>query len=364
MAGNTIGKAFRVTTYGESHGIAVGATVDGCPAGLPLGNKDIQIELDRRRPGTSDITSKRKEGDRVEILSGIFDGITTGTPIQMMAYNLDADASAYANLVNHPRPGHADLTYLAKYGRRDHRGGGRASGRETVGRVMGGAVAKKLLELTHGIQIVGHSIQIGEIRSKADEDFDSILKAEDNKVRCADPVKAEEMIQAIKSAGEEGDSLGGVVRIVARGVPAGVGEPVFDKLDAEIAKALMSIGSVKGVEFGAGFDIANLKGSEANDPIMVVDGSPRLLTNRAGGILGGISTGNDIEVRFVIKPTSSISKVQHTLDILSMQDVEIKITGRHDPCIVPRIIPVAVSMVAIVLVDLMIRGSFISSSKI
>jgi chorismate synthase len=364
MVGSTIGKTFRVTTFGESHGIAVGATVDGCPSGLELTREDVQREMDRRRPGTSDLVSKRKEKDKVDILSGLFEEKTTGTPIQMIVYNLDADSSAYESLINHPRPGHADLTYALKYGRRDHRGGGRASGRETVGRVMGGAVAKKLLAQTHGIRVAGHTLRIGGIEAGSSPDFESIMGADDNPVRCTDAGRAEEMIQAIKNASEEGDSLGGVAQVVARGVPAGVGEPIYDKLDAEIAKALVSIGSVKGVEFGAGFELAGMKGSESNDQITVVNGSPRLVTNRSGGVLGGISTGDDIVANFVVKPTSSISKVQQTLDMLTMEKAEIRTSGRHDPCIVPRIIPVAESMVAIVLADLMLQGGFIPPSRI
>ncbi len=344
--------------------MAVGATVDGCPAGLALNEDDVQLELDRRRPGTSDIVSQRKERDRVQILSGVFEGTTTGTPIQMIVYNIDVDSSSYTSLVDHPRPGHADLTYTLKYGRRDHRGGGRASGRETVGRVMGGAVAKKLLGITHGIQIVGHALRIGDVEVPTDQDFASIIKAEENEVRCADSETAQRMIGAIRAAAEEGNSVGGVAQVIARGVPAGVGEPIYDKLDAEIAKALMSIGSVKGVEFGAGFQVAGMKGSEANDPITAIGGSPRLLTNKAGGVLGGISTGNDIVVSLAVKPTPSISMVQQTLDLISMKDVEVRISGRHDPCIVPRIIPVAESMVAIVLADLMIRGGFLKPNKI
>ncbi len=364
MSGDTIGQAFRVTTYGESHGLAVGATVDGCPAGLPLTDEEVQQELDKRKPGTSDLVSRRKEEDRVRILSGLFEDQTTGTPISMIVYNLDVDSSSYEPLTNRPRPGHADLTYALKYGRRDHRGGGRSSGRETVGRVMGGAVAKKLLLHTHGIRVAGHTLQIGKVKATADADFEALLKAQHNEVRCADEAKAIEMAQAIRAASESGDSVGGIAQVIAKGVPAGVGEPVFDKLDAELGKAILSIGSVKGVEFGTGFGVAEMKGSESNDPIASIDGSPRLLTNRAGGILGGISTGNDIVVRFAVKPTPSISLVQHTLDMVSMNDVEIRISGRHDPCIVPRIIPVAESMVAIVLADLMIRGGFINPSRI
>jgi len=364
MAGNMIGRAFTVSTFGESHGVALGATVDGCPAGLELAREDIQDELDRRRPGTSDLVSQRAEKDRVEILSGVFDDMTTGTPIHMAVYNTDVDSSSYASLVDRPRPGHADLTYRMKFGHRDYRGGGRASGRETVSRVMGGAVAKKLLSATHDITIIGHAIEIGGVVASEDPDFDSLVGSRDNPVRCADPEAAERMEEAIRSASEEGDSVGGIVGIVARNVPLGVGEPVFGKLDAELAKSLVSIGSVKGVEFGAGFRSARMAGSESNDAIAEIDGKPRLITNNAGGVLGGISTGNDLVVRIAVKPTPSISVAQRTLDMVTKQDVEIKISGRHDPCIVPRIVPVAESMVAITLADLMIRGGFIDPSRI
>jgi chorismate synthase len=364
MSGNTFGTAFRVTTFGESHGLAVGATVDGCPAGLPLSKEDIQVELDRRRPGTSAIVSSRKEKDQVEILSGVLDGTTIGTPIEMLVYNLDVDSSSYVNLENRPRPGHADLTYQLKYGKRDHRGGGRASGRETVGRAMGGAVAKKLIGSTHGIQVAAHAIQIGSIRADVGNDLQTALNGLSSEVRCADPGASEKMVSDIEKAAQEGDSLGGIVQVIASGVPAGVGEPVFDKLDAQLAKALMSIGSVKAVEFGAGMGFAGMRGSDANDAITAVDGSARLMTNRSGGVLGGISTGNDIVINFAVKPTPSISKVQQTLDLLTMDSVEIRITGRHDACIVPRIVPVAESMVAVTLADMMIRGGFINPSRV
>ena len=364
MSGNTFGRDFRVTTFGESHGLALGVTVDGCPAGLPLSEEDVQRELDRRRPGASDLSSARRERDAVQILSGVYEGTTTGTPIQMLVFNVDVDSTAYADLINRPRPGHADLTYELKYGRRDHRGGGRSSGRETVSRVMGGAVAKKLLAFTHGIRIAGHTVQVGDIKAPPQADFEAILQADRSPVRCADQETSERMAEAIRSVAEEGDSLGGVVEVVATGVPPGVGEPVFEKLDAQIAAALMSIGSVKGVEFGAGFDLASMRGSEANDPIVMVNGSPRLASNRAGGILGGISTGNDIVVRLAVKPTPSISKIQETVDLLTGENVEIRISGRHDPCTVPRMVPVAESMVAIVLADMMIRGGFIHPARI
>jgi len=364
MSGNTFGKTFRVTTFGESHGLAVGATVDGCPAGLPLEKDDVQFELDRRRPGTSTVVSSRKEKDQVEILSGVFEGSTMGTPIQMLVYNLDVDSSPYSSIASKPRPGHADLTYEIKYGKRDHRGGGRASGRETVGRVMGGAVAKKLIKTTHGAEVLARAIQIGPVNTVSEPDFEAARRGLSSEVRCGDPDASARMVEAIETAASEGDSLGGIVQVMARGVPAGLGEPVFDKLDARLAGALMSIGSVKAVEFGAGMAFAGMRGSDANDAITSINGSAGLVTNRAGGILGGISTGNDIVINFAVKPTPSISKAQDTLDLLTMDSVEIRITGRHDACIVPRIVPVAESMVAMTLADVMIEGGFINPGRI
>ncbi|MBU7005036.1 MAG: chorismate synthase, partial [Theionarchaea archaeon] len=263
------------------------------------------------------------------------------------------------------RPGHAEYTYFLKYGEAaDWCGAGRASGRETVGRVMGGAVAKKLINTTHGIQVAAHAIQIGPVRADIENDLETALNGLSSEVRCSDPEASEKMVSAIEQAAQEGDSLGGIVQVIASGVPAGVGEPVFDKLDAQLAKALMSIGSVKAVEFGAGMGFAEMRGSDANDAITAMDGSARLLTNRSGGILGGISTGNDIVINFAVKPTPSISKVQQTLDLLTMDSVEIRITGRHDACIVPRIVPVGESMVAMTLADMMVRGGFINPSRV
>ncbi len=364
MAGNRIGEAFILTSYGESHGVALGATVDGCPAGLALTEEDIQSELDLRRPGTSDLVSKRKERDRVSILSGIFDDKTIGTPINMIVYNSDVDSRSYNSLLNRPRPGHADLTYELKYGHRDHRGGGRSSGRETVSRVMGGAIAKKLLRTTHSIEILGHALEIGGVRGREDPDFEYLKDCRDSEIRCADSEIGSDMRDAIKKAAEEGDSVGGIVQVITRNVPPGVGEPVFEKLDAAIARAIVSIGAIKGVEFGAGFDMSKMRGSEANDSIVQVGGSPRLITNKAGGVLGGISTGNNLVVNVAVKPTPSISMAQTTIDLLTEEQVEIKISGRHDPCIVPRVIPVAESMIALVLADLMIRGGFIDPVKL
>ena len=318
---NTFGTNFRITTFGESHGKAVGAVIDGCPAGLALSEEDIQPLLDRRRPGTSPLTSPRKEADKVEILSGIFEGRTTGTPIAVMVRNEDEHSGDYDALREVFRPGHADFTYQAKYGIRDHRGGGRSSGRETVGRVAAGAIALKLLA-GKGITITG---KIAEVHGKTT------------------PEEIEREILAAKNAG---DSVGGIVEITARGCPTGLGDPVFGKLDSAIAGAMMGIGAVKGVEIGDGFAVAGKFGSENNDP-MTKDG---FASNHAGGILGGISSGQDIVVRIAVKPTPSIAKVQKTRDIHG-NVVDITVGGRHDPCIVPRIVPVAEAMLALVLAD-------------
>jgi chorismate synthase len=356
MSGNSFGQLFRVTTWGESHGEALGVVVDGCPSGLELAEEDIQHELDRRRPGVSAITTERKEADMVKILSGVFNGKTLGTPISMLVWNKDIDSSVYEPLKDIARPGQADCSYQLKYGIRDHRGGGRASGRETVARVAAGAIAKKILT-GQAVQVIGHVVEIGGIRARK-VNVDEITKnAESNAVRCADLEAAKSMEALIKEVKEEGDSVGGIVEVLALDVPGGLGEPVFDKLDAELAKALMSIGAVKGVELGAGFDAAKLKGSKMNDEFYIEKGGRiRARTNNAGGVLGGISTGEPIVCRLAVKPTSSIAKPQRSVDMQKMEDVEIRITGRHDPCICPRLVPVAEAMVALVLVDSMMRA--------
>ena len=355
MSGNSYGTLFRVTTWGESHGEALGVVVDGCPSGLELSEEDIQHELDRRRPGVSALTTERKEADTVRILSGVFEGKTLGTPISMLICNRDVDSSPYESLKDIARPGQADFTYQQKYGIRDYRGGGRASGRETVARVAVGAIAKKLLR-NHGIQIIGHVVAIGGIRARTVSADEITSNAERNPVRCADLEAAQSMEALIKRVKDEGDSLGGIVEVCALGGPAGLGEPVFDKLDAELAKALMSIGAVKGVEIGAGFDAARLKGSEMNDEFYLEAGRIRTRTNNAGGILGGISTGEPIICRIAVKPTSSIAKPQRSVDMNTMKEVELRIKGRHDPCICPRMVPVAEAMVALVLADALMQA--------
>ena len=363
MGGNTFGKIFRVSTFGESHNVAVGVVVDGVPAGMPLSEADIQRELDRRRPGQSILTSPRKERDKVEILSGVFQGKTLGTPICMLVRNLDVDSVPYEAIKAKPRPGHADLAYWLKFGHVDYRGGGRAAARETVGRVAAGAIAKKLLA-AHDVEIVGHTVEAAGIVVERELSPDEIRKnVEKNPMRCADPKVADQMKEAVIKAVAEGDSTGGVVEVRALGVPAGLGDPVFDKLDAEIAHALMSIGSVKAVQIGAGCEFARMRGSEANDPIVLHGEKITAKTNKAGGVLGGISTGMPIVTRITVKPTPSITKPQRTVDLTQMEETEIELKGRFDPNICPRIVPVAEAMLALVIVDHMLRSGKIDPDK-
>jgi chorismate synthase len=350
MAGNTFGKLFRVTTWGESHGPAIGAVIDGCPPGLALNAADIQEELEKRRPGKGGATSPRKEPDQVEILSGVFEGVTTGTPLSLIIYNRDAHSRSYDHLQEIFRPGHGDYSYLRKYGVRDHRGGGRASARETAARVAAGAVARKLLA-GQGIEVIAYTVALGGILA-AKRDLAAITA---NRLFCPDEEAAIRMEARIEEVKEAGDSLGGIVEIVARGCPAGLGEPVFDKLDAALAQALMSIGAVKGVEIGSGFEAARLTGSQNNDPI-----TPEgFASNNAGGILAGVSSGSDIVARVAVKPIPSISREQQTVN-LANEPVTIKIGGRHDISAIPRIIPVCEAMVALTLADHLLRQSAIT----
>lgn len=346
MAGNSFGEIFRITTFGESHGPATGVIVDGCPAGLPISIDYIQEKLDRRRPGQSDLVTPRNEKDQVHILSGVFDEYATGTPIAMVIYNKDVRSQDYDNLKNLFRPGHADYTYFKKYGIRDYRGSGRASARETAARVAVGAIATKFLELNN-ISIVGYLIAAGKIKAHKRD----LSVIDSNKVRCPDTSAAHLIESYILELKESGDSIGGVVEVIAKGVPAGLGEPVFDKLNADLAKALMSINAVKGVEIGDGFACSELKGSENND-VMTPDG---FVSNHAGGILGGISNGNDIIARVAIKPASSITRSQKTVSI-DNEPVEFSISGRHDPCVAIRAIPVVEAMMAITLADHLLRA--------
>ena len=347
---STFGRIFKITTWGESHGPALGVVIEGCPAGLELDIEDIQKELNRRRVGQSKVTSPRDEKDRADILSGVFEGVTTGAPISLITYNADQRSKNYDNLRDVFRPGHADYTYWAKYGHRDHRGGGRSSARETWGRVAAGAIAKKVLA-TAGVDVFAFTREIGGIVM---ETFNRD-EIEQNLVRCPDPKAAENMVAIIEQVKADNDSLGGVVEVRAIGVPVGLGEPTFDKLDALIGQAMLSIPATKGVEIGAGFAIARDRGSEANDAFEIRDGRIRAVSNNAGGTLGGISTGEDIVVRVAIKPTSSISREQRTVDVHGVPQT-LLVEGRHDPSVVPRAVPVVESMLALVLVDLLLMN--------
>jgi len=341
MPGSSFGEAFRITTFGESHGGAVGVVIDGVTPGVELAAEEIQVQLDRRKPGQSDLTSPRKEPDRVHILSGVFDGRTTGTPICLILYNRDVRSQDYLPIKDLFRPGHADYTYLAKYGLRDYRGSGRASGRETAARVAAGAVARKLLA-RRGVSVLAYTLAVGGIRCRS---FDAAA-IEANPMRACDLEAAVRMAARVEEARGAQDSVGGLVECRIEGVPAGLGEPVFDKLDAELARAAVSLGAVKGVEFGAGFAAAGMTGSEHNDE-MSAEG---FLTNNAGGVLGGISTGEPIVFRLAVKPTSSIARPQRTVDTGGAER-EIRTEGRHDPCICPRLVPVVEAMAALVLED-------------
>jgi len=349
MAGSTFGKIFKIATWGESHGAGIGVVVDGCPAGLALKEADIQKELDRRKTGQSKVTTTRKEADKVRILSGVFKGKTMGTPIALWIENQDADSSKYELIKDLYRPGHADYTYQMKYGMRDYRGGGRSSARETAGRVAAGAIAKKLLA-RHKIKVIGYTRQIGPFHAKK-IDFKEI---ERNIIRCPDKAVTDKMIDHIMKIRKKGDSVGGVVEVIAQGVPAGIGEPVFDRLDADLAKAVMGIPAVKGVEIGVGFEAAQMLGSECNDQFVVKGKKISTKTNHAGGILGGISNGENIVLRLVVKPTSSINKTQQTVT-LKGKKATINVEGRHDPCICPRAVPIAEAMVALTLIDHLMR---------
>jgi chorismate synthase len=340
MAGNSFGRLFRITTWGESHGPALGVIIDGCPARIPLEAGDIQRDLERRRPGKP-LTSPRREPDQVEILSGVFSGVTTGTPISLIIYNSDVRSRDYDELAQLYRPGHADRTYDQKYGLRDWRGGGRSSGRETVGRVAAAAVARKFLQ-QQGISVRAYTVALGGVRI---ESFDA-AEIDRNPLFCADGRAAVAMQERLEQVRRAGDSVGGVVEIQAQGCPPGLGEPVFDKLDARLAGALMSIGAVKGVEIGAGFAAAGMLGSAHNDPL-TPDG---YASNHAGGILGGISSGMDIVVRVAVKPIPSIEKVQQTVTREGVPTT-IEVKGRHDVSAIPRIVPVCEAMVLLVLAD-------------
>jgi len=346
MAGNSFGTLFRYTSWGESHGPAIGVVVDGVPPKIPLAEADIQHWLDRRRPGQSRYTTQRREPDEVKILSGVFEGQTTGTPIQLMIDNVDQRSKDYRNIADRFRPGHADYTYWKKYGIRDYRGGGRASARETAARVAAGGVARKVLGT--GVAIRGALVQIGPHR--IDREAWEWPAVEENPFWCPDRAMAARWAEYLDGVRKAGSSAGAVTEIVASGVPAGLGEPVYDKLDGDLARAMMTINAVKGVEIGAGFGAVPLSGQENGDEIRIKDGKPVFLSNNAGGILGGISTGQDIVVRFAVKPTSSIPKPMRTIDA-NLNEVEIETHGRHDPCVGIRAVPVGEAMLACVLAD-------------
>ncbi len=345
MSGSSFGTHFRITTFGESHGPGVGVVVDGATPLIEISEQDIQKELDRRKPGQSHITTARKESDTVRILSGVFEGKTTGTPLAMVLYNQDHDSSAYDHIRHAFRPGHADFTYQAKYGIRDYRGSGRASGRETAGRVAAGAVAKKILA-AKGVRITAYTVKAAGVECRSKE----LQRIEDNPMRACDPQAAEEMVKRIEELKEAGDSAGGVVECLVEGLPPGIGEPVFDKFEAEIGKGILSIGAVRGIEFGSGFAAADMYGSMHNDPI-----TPKgFASNHSGGTLGGITTGEPFVFRAAVKPTASISSEQESVSD-SGEAIRIKTEGRHDPCICPRIVPVIEAMSAIVIVDMLKR---------
>lgn len=353
MAGNTFGTSFRISTFGESHGKAIGVILDGCPAGLEIDEEFIQLELDRRRPGQSNIVTQRKESDTVQILSGVFEGKATGTPIAMVIFNADARSKDYSHIADKFRPSHADFTYNAKYGVRDYRGGGRSSARETAARVAAGAIAKLFLS-TQGVSVQAYVSQVGHLAtSKVYQELD-LNKTEATPVRCPDLEMAEEMITYIKEVRKAGDTIGGIVNAVVTGCPVGIGEPAFDKLHADLAKAMLSINACKGFEYGSGFAGVAMRGSQHNDLFYEEDGQVKTKTNYSGGIQGGISNGMDIYFRAAFKPVATIVSEQ---DSVNEQGEAVKVVGkgRHDPCVVPRAVPIVESMTALVLADHLLR---------
>jgi chorismate synthase len=351
--GNSYGKIFRITTFGESHGPAIGVIIDGCPAGLPVDESFIQSELSRRRPGQSRITTQRKEDDTLRILSGVFEGVTTGTPIAISIENQDQRSKDYSHIASAFRPSHADYTYESKYGVRDHRGGGRSSARETAARVAAGAIAKTLLKQS-GVTIHAYVSQVGEIKAPAFDTLD-LSTAEDNIVRCPHAATAEKMIALIDQVRHERDTIGGVVTCVAANVPVGLGEPVFDKLHAELGKAMLSINAVKGFEYGSGFEGIKMRGSQHNDAFYKQGDRIRTRTNFSGGIQGGISNGEPIYFNVAFKPVATIMQDQESVD-KEGQSVTVSGKGRHDPCVVPRAVPIVESMAALVLADFMLQA--------
>lgn len=353
--GDTLGHLFRITTWGESHGGGVGVIIDGCPAGLPIEEKEIQFELDRRKPGQSKITTQRKESDVAHVLSGVFEGVTLGTAISIMVQNTDARAKDYEAFKDLYRPSHADYTYEARYGLRNWKGGGRASARETIGRVAAGAIAKKLLRQHCNIETLAYVEQIHDIKAHVDKNTVTFEQIEDNIVRCPDPQRVPVMLKRINEARMSGDSVGGIIGVVVRQTPPGWGDPVFDKLTADLSKALMSLPATRGIEFGMGFDSVSLKGSEHNDPFVYKDNRVRTSTNHSGGIQGGISNGEDIHLRVAFKPTATINFEQSTITRKGVA-TKLKAKGRHDPCVLPRAVPMVEAMVNLVLADHFLRS--------
>ena len=358
--GNTIGQLFRVTTFGESHGGGIGVVIDGCPPRIDITEEEIQREFDRRRPGQSKITTQRKEEDRCEILSGVFSGTTLGTPIAIVVRNKDARPEDYARIKTTFRPSHADFTYEAKYGIRNWQGGGRASARETVGRVAAGAVAKKILSILYSeFEIVAYVTQIHEVAAKINRSSVKVKDVEKNAVRCPDTTAAKKMESLIEKTRDEGDSVGGVIECVVRGIPPGLGEPVFDKLEADLAKAMMSIPATKGFEIGSGFAATRMRGSKHNDPFEMRSGKIRTTTNNSGGVQGGISNGEEIYFRVAFKPTATIGREQKTVST-SHQQTSLAARGRHDPCVLPRAVPIVEAMASLVLCDHALRQQAIT----
>jgi len=361
--GNTFGQLFRVTTFGESHGGGIGVVVDGCPPKIEIAEADIQRELDRRRPGQSKITTQRKEEDRCEILSGVFEDKTLGTPIAILVRNQDARPQDYVDLAKTFRPSHADFTYEAKYGIRNWQGGGRASARETIGRVAAGVIAQKILRTFYPkIDIIGYVTQVHDITVKIDKSKVKMKEVEANIVRCPDSAAAKKMISLIEKTRQQGDSLGGVIECVVRNAPVGLGEPVFDKLEADLAKAMLSLPATKGFEIGSGFSATRMRGSEHNDAFEMRDDRVRTATNFSGGIQGGISNGEEICFRVAFKPTATISREQKTVTA-SRKQTKLAARGRHDPCVLPRAVPMVEAMAALVLCDHALRQKAISSGK-
>ncbi|MBI1839467.1 MAG: chorismate synthase [Verrucomicrobia bacterium] len=352
--GNTFGTLFRITTWGESHGGGVGVVVDGCPPLIQLSESDIQPDLDRRRPGQSSITTPRNEADKVTILSGVFEGKTLGTPISMMVPNTDARPEAYSEMAQKFRPSHADYTYFSKFGFRNWQGGGRSSARETIGRVAAGAIAKKILKERFGVEVLAYVQQVKNIEAEVDREKLELRDVEANIVRCPDSKSAKKMIRLIEAMRRKGDSVGGVIEGIARGVPPGWGAPVFDRLEADLGKAMLSLPASKGFEVGSGFAGARLTGLEHNDAFRMRGGRVRTVTNRSGGIQGGISNGETVYFRVAFKPVATVMREQETVDV-RFRNTTLKGRGRHDPCVLPRAVPMVEAMSALVLVDHALR---------